>query len=281
MPILLDGKKLAEEINIELMVRVARLKKLYKITPILVAILVGDDPASVTYVKMKQNACERVGLKSILVKLPKTATTGQVIKEIKKLNKNKKVFGILLQHPVPKQVDETKCFNAIDETKDVDGVTYASFAKTAMNEMIFGCATPLGIIRLLEYYKIPIQGQEAVVIGRSQILGKPMAMMLLNKNATVTICHSKTENIKEIVKRADIIVAALGQPKFVKADWVKLGAVVIDAGYNQGNIGDTDLEKIILKVSAYTPVPGGVGPMTIITLIEQTVHAAEIRYENN
>ncbi len=277
--IILDGKAYSQEINEQLKSRVQKIKEVSKSTPILAAILVGDNPASVTYVKMKGNDCRRAGMESLKIELPEKSTTDEVISEINKLNNDKDVHGILLQHPVPKHIDETKCFNAIDYQKDVDGVTYTSFAKIAMNEMYFGCATPLGIIRLLEKYKIAIEGKEAVVIGRSPILGKPMAMMLLNKNATVTICHSKTQNLNKVVKRADIVVAAVGIPKFVKSDWIKRGSVVIDAGYNEGNIGDTDIENIKDKVYAYTPVPGGVGPMTRITLIEQTVKSAEMKIQ--
>ncbi len=277
-PIILDGTAYAKEINETLKARVNTIKEISGTTPILAAILVGDDPASITYVKMKGNDCKRAGMESLKVELPGNTTTGQLIAEIEKLNKNNNVHGILLQHPVPRGIDESKCFNAIDYRKDVDGVTYTSFAKVAMNEMLFGSATPLGIIRLLDKYKIQIEGREAVVVGRSPILGKPMAMMLLNKNATVTICHSKTRNIKDVVKRADIVVAAVGIPKFIKADWVKENSIVVDAGYNEGNVGDTDLDNIKDKVYAYTPVPGGVGPMTRITLIEQTVRSAELKF---
>ena len=164
---------------------------------------------------------------------------------------------------------------AIDFRKDVDGVTYLSYARTAMNEMLLGCATPLGIMKLLDHYNIPLEGREAVVVGRSPILGKPMAAMLLNRNATVTVCHSKTRDLPEVVRRADIVVGAVGKPKFIQGDWIKEGAVVVDAGYNPGNVGDVDLEAAAPRSSAYTPVPGGVGPMCIATLIAQTVQAAE------
>lgn len=277
-PIILDGSAYAKEINEKLVRRVEKIKGLSGVSPILATILVGEDPASVTYVRMKGNACRRAGLESLKIELPGDTSTAGLVKEIEKLNKNENVHGILLQHPVPKGINETECFNAIDFRKDVDGVTFTSFAKVAMNEMLFGSSTPLGIIRLLEKYDIRIEGKEAVVVGRSAILGKPLAMMLLNKNATVTICHSKTLNIEDVVKRADILIAAVGKPKFIKADWVKDLSVVIDAGYNPGNIGDTDLDNIKEKVFAYTPIPGGVGPMTIITLIEQTVMSAEMKY---
>ncbi|RPJ09126.1 MAG: bifunctional 5,10-methylene-tetrahydrofolate dehydrogenase/5,10-methylene-tetrahydrofolate cyclohydrolase [Spirochaetaceae bacterium] len=273
--LILDGTSCAKEINEELKQRVAKLVEKTGRVPILATILVGEDPASITYVKMKGNACKRAGLESMKIVLPQTADTDDVTSTITELNFNGDVHGILLQHPVPKQIDEARCFNTISPDKDVDGVTYMSFAKLAMNEMEYGPATPLGIMRLLDKYKIVLEGKEAVIIGRSPILGKPMAMMLLNRNATVTMCHSRTQNLPEVVRRADIVVAALGKPKFVKADWIKPGAVVIDAGYNPGNVGDADLENMKDIVSAYTPVPGGVGPMTIITLIEQTVASAE------
>jgi methylenetetrahydrofolate dehydrogenase (NADP+)/methenyltetrahydrofolate cyclohydrolase len=280
-PIILDGTAYAKEINEMLIKRVEKVREVSGAVPILATIIVGDDPASVTYVRMKGNACKRAGIESLKIEMPGDTTTSGLIREIEKLNKNENVHGILLQHPVPGGINEIECFNAIDFKKDVDGVTYTSFAKVAMNEMLFGSSTPLGIIRLLEKYGVQIEGKEAVVVGRSPILGKPLAMMLLNKNATVTICHSKTLNIRDIVKRADIVVAAVGKPKFIKADWIKDNAVVVDAGYNPGNIGDTDLENIKERVFAYTPIPGGVGPMTIITLIEQTVMSAEMKFGIN
>ena len=276
-PLILDGKSLAAELTEKLKIRVQTITEKTGRTPILATILVGDDPSSHTYVKMKGNACRRAGFESLKMELPASSSTEDVVKAIDALNNNPDVHGILLQHPVPSQVDEPVCFNTISPEKDVDGVNYLSFARTAMNEMLFGCATPLSIMKILKHYKIPLEGKDAVVVGRSPILGKPVAMMLLNENATVTICHSRTKNLPEVVKRADIIVAAVGKPEFIKAEWVKPGAVMIDAGYNSGNVGDADLKNMMNIVSAYTPVPGGVGPMTIYSLIEQTVMAAEIR----
>ncbi len=182
---------------------------------------------------------------------------------------------ILLQHPVPSQIDEQRCFNAIAMDKDTDGVNTGSFGAMTMYLPAFKSATPLSVMALLKRYGIELSGKEAVVVGRSPILGKPVAMLLLNADATVTICHSKTKNLPEIVRRADIIVAAVGRAKFIQAGWVKEGAVLIDAGYNEGNVGDIDLENAAAKSSAYTPVPGGVGPVTIAKLIEQTVESAE------
>lgn len=278
IPIVLDGKAYAAEINDDLKRRVGLIVEKTGKKPILATVLVGDDPASITYVKMKGNACKRAGIESKKVVLPKSVTTEDVIKQIHLLNEDENIHGILLQHPVPEHIDEHRCFNAIAPEKDVDGVTYNSFARTAMNEMLFGCATPLGIIRLLDKYRIELEGKDAVVVGRSPILGKPMAMMLLNKNATVTICHSKTRNLDQKLLVADIVVAAVGKPKFIRSEWVKEDVVLIDAGYNPGNIGDSDIDGIKKKAYAYTPVPGGVGPMTIITLIEQAISSAEMKY---
>jgi len=277
-PLILDGKVLAAEIQAGLQKRAAAIIEKTGITPVLATILVGDNPASVTYVRMKGNACERVGIKSLKVVLPESTTTEELLAEIDKLNNDKNVSGILLQHPVPGQIDEQKCFNAIAFEKDTDGVNISSFGAMSMQLDSFASATPLAIMAILKRYDIPIAGKRAVVIGRSPILGKPVAMLLLNADATVTICHSKTQELPDIVRTADIIVAAVGRPRFVKADWVKEGAVIIDAGYNEGNVGDVDLENAAPKSSAYTPVPGGVGPVTIIKLIEQTIISAERMY---
>jgi len=272
----LDGKALAKQIESELAGRVEKIKaKSGDKTPILATILVGDDPASATYVRMKGNACKRVGMDSLKIVLPEHTTTEELLSEIDKLNANPDVHGILLQHPVPAQINERRCFDRISIEKDVDGVTTHGFGRMAMKEKAYGSATPTGIMRLLEHYDVSIEGKNAVVVGRSPILGKPMAMMLLNANATVTICHSRTQNLPEIVGRADIVVGAVGRPEFIKGAWIKEGAVVVDAGYHPGGIGDVELSAVIDKCSAYTPVPGGVGPMTIVTLIAQTVEAAE------
>jgi methylenetetrahydrofolate dehydrogenase (NADP+)/methenyltetrahydrofolate cyclohydrolase len=224
---------------------------------------------------MKGNACRRVGLSSQKIHLSKETTTGQLLEVIDELNQNKDIFGILLQHPVPGHIDERACFDRIDSKKDVDGVTALGFGRMSLGEQAYHSATPGGIMKLLDYYQIPITGKKAVVVGRSPILGKPLAMLLLNADATVTICHSKTEGLPEIIRQGDIIIGAVGKPEFIKADWIRPGAVVIDAGYHKGGIGDIEIEKVKEKCSAYTPVPGGVGPMTIATLISQTVEAAE------
>jgi methylenetetrahydrofolate dehydrogenase (NADP+)/methenyltetrahydrofolate cyclohydrolase len=274
--IVLDGTALAREIEAELTARVQRLKDASGgKTPILATILVGDDPASATYVRMKGNACRRVGMESLKILLPEATTTGELLAEIDTLNANPDVHGILLQHPVPSQIDERSCFDRISLEKDVDGVTALGFGRMAMGEPAFGSATPAGIMRLLRHYEIPLQGQNAVVVGRSPILGKPIAMMLLNAHATVTICHSRTQGLPEIVGGADIVVGAVGKPEFIRGGWIKEGAVVVDAGYHPGKVGDVELAAVVDRCAAYTPVPGGVGPMTIATLIAQTVEAAE------
>ena len=273
---ILDGKKLSQETESELATRVANLKKNNDDNaPILATILVGADPASATYVRMKQNACQRIGMKSIAVELPSETTTKDLLKKISELNANSDCHGILLQHPVPAHVDERVCFDKIALAKDVDGVTCLGFGRMSMNEDAYGSATPQGIMRLLKAYDIPLAGKHAVVVGRSPILGKPMALMMLNANATVTICHSKTQNLPEIIKTADVIVGAVGRPEFIRSDWIADGAVVIDAGFHPGGLGDIELGPLQSRASALTPVPGGVGPMTINTLILQCVEAAE------
>jgi methylenetetrahydrofolate dehydrogenase (NADP+)/methenyltetrahydrofolate cyclohydrolase len=274
--LILDGKTLAASWEEQLTERVSALKNRSNgRTPILATILVGDDPASATYVKMKGNACRRVGMDSLAVEMPGSTSTEQLLAKIDELNNDPNVHGILLQHPVPEQIDERACFDAIALHKDVDGVTCLGFGRMAMGEDAYGCATPKGIMRILEHYKIDIEGKHAVVVGRSAILGKPMAMMLLEANATVTICHSRTKNLADLIKQADILVGAVGKPEFIKAEWIKDGAVVVDAGYHPGGVGDIELAPLVDRVSAYTPVPGGVGPMTINTLIFQSVDSGE------
>ncbi len=276
--IVMDGKALAKQIEEKLRVRVDVIKEKTGRTPILATILVGGDPASATYVRMKSNACKRVGMDSMKVELPSVTTTEQLLAKIDELNDNQDVHGILLQHPVPDHIDERACFEQIDLEKDVDGVTCLGFGRMSMQQPAFGSCTPQGVMHLLRHYNIELSGKEAVVVGRSPILGKPMAMMLLNSNCTVTMCHSHTEDLAAYVKRADIIVGAVGVPELIKTEWIKEGAVVIDAGFHPsktGGVGDTQREGMQEVAGAYTPVPGGVGPMTINTLIRQTVTAAE------
>ena len=273
--LLLNGRELAREIEEHLRVRVAALIKKTGQIPILATILVGDDPASATYVRMKGNACRRVGLESHRIELSNDTSTDVLLAQIEKLNADSSVHGILLQHPVPEQIDERKCFDAIALGKDVDGVTSSGFGRLCTNQSTFGSATPSGIMRLLNHYDIEIEGRHAVVVGRSAILGKPMTAMLLNANATVTVCHSRTRGLPDLVRNADIVVGAVGKPHFIRDAWIRDGAVVIDAGYHANAIGDIEPPAHPERLSAYTPVPGGVGPMTIATLIAQCVTAAE------
>ena len=272
--IILDGKELSRISEESIKKKVQELSS-QNIKPTLATILVGNDPASETYVKMKRNTCARVGMESIAVELSEDTTTEELLENIRSLNNDVNVHGILLQHPVPSQIDERLCFDEIDINKDVDGVTCLGFGNMSMGLDAYGSCTPAGIMRLINHHNIKVEGLNAVVVGRSPILGKPMAMMLLNMNATVTICHSRTRNLDLIIKNADLIVGAVGIPKFIKSDWIKKDAIVIDAGYHPEKCGDIDLDNIEKIASAYTPVPGGVGPMTINTLILQTLQSAE------
>lgn len=274
---LMVGTELAAKMVEEAAARAKALHEATGVQPTLATVLVGDDPASATYVRMKQSRSRKAGIGSRSVVLPAETTTAQLVAELRKLSDDVSVHGILLQHPVPAQIDERAAFEAIDPAKDVDGVTMHAFAATAFGEPGFRSCTPGGIIRLLEAYDVPVAGAHAVVIGRSPILGKPVGMLLLAKNATVTYTHSKTRDLPEIVRSADIVVAAVGKPNFVRGSWLKPGAVVIDAGYNEGNIGDVHAEEAAQVASLLTPVPGGVGPMTIALLLEQTVDAAEVQ----
>ena len=270
---ILDGKKLASESEKEILESVSVLKE-KGIIPTLATILVGDYPASETYVRMKQETCKRVGMKSLAINLPKETSTEELLLKIDELNNDKNIHGILLQHPVPNQINERECFERISIEKDVDGVTCLGFGRMSMDLSAYGSCTPAGIMRILEFYDVDISGMNAVVVGRSPILGKPMAMMLLNKNATVTSCHSRTKELEDHVRNADLVVGAVGVPKLIKKEWLKKGSVVIDAGYHPEKCGDIDLDGIEEIASSYTPVPGGVGPMTINTLILNTMEAA-------
>ena len=274
--LLLDGKYVAQLTEANLTERVAALKaKTGNRTPVLATILVGDDPASATYVRMKANACRRIGMESMAIELPASTKTNALLRQIEQLNANPDVHGILLQHPVPSHIDERAAFDMIALEKDVDGVTCLGFGRMSMGESAYGCATPQGIMRLLEHYELSLSGLHAVVVGRSPILGKPMSMMMLQANATVTICHSRTRDLESHIRQADLVVGAVGRPEFIRADWIKDGAIVVDAGYHPGGVGDIELTPLIDRVKAYTPVPGGVGPMTINTLIMQTVQSGE------
>lgn len=272
--LILDGNRVADSIKGNLLDRITELSK-KGIVPCLATILVGDNPSSKTYVRMKGNACKRLGMQSIRIELPGDVTTDDLISEINKLNHDPAVHGILLQHPVPHHIDERAAFDAISIEKDVDGVTTLGYALNAFGAATYPSCTPAAIMAILEYYNLQVEGQHAVVIGRSPILGKPVSAMLLNKHATVTTCHSRTINLEEIVRLGDIVVAAVGKPNFVRGDWIKPGAIVLDAGYNEGNVGDVDFNECLKNASAITPVPAGVGPVTIATLLKHTVDAAE------
>ena len=270
---LLDGKSLAQQIRVSLKQRLAQFLAAGGSPPILAAILVGSNPASVTYVKMKLRACEEVGLRSRCIELSQETSTEELLNVIAQLNADEQVNGILLQHPVPPQIDERAAFEAIALRKDVDGVTALGFGKISLGMPAFPACTPAGILRLLEHYQLPVEGRHAVVVGRSPILGRPMALLLLAHNATVTICHSRTQNLPLHLSNADIVIAACGKPRFIQGEWLKPGVILIDAGYNLGNVGDADYDSCLLKAAYITPVPGGVGPMTIAMLLEHTVQA--------
>ena len=274
--VVLDGKAFAEKNKAELSKKTSELKNNLGRSPSLAAILVGDDPASATYVSMKEKACQEIGVQTSTFKKNEACSTEELLSLIDKLNADKTIDGILLQHPVPKHIDEIKCFNRISLNKDVDGVTTEGFGNLSMGLDAFGSCTPLGIMRLLNEYDISCEGKLALVVGRSQILGKPMVSMLLNANATTITAHSKTKNLDELLSIADIVVAAVGIPNFIDCKKLKKGSVLIDAGYHPDEkCGDVDMNGITEIVSAYTPVPGGVGPMTINTLMYNTILSME------
>ena len=273
-PTLMKGTQIARQIVDASSGQAARLTERTGIKPCLATVLVGEDPASVTYVKMKRSRCEQAGIESRHTPLPQETTTAELLDTIRVLSSDPDVHGILLQHPVPGHIDERAAFEAIAPAKDVDGVTMHSFAAMAFGEPGFVSCTPGGIMRLIDAYGVDPRGKHAVVLGRSPILGKPVGMLLLGRDATVTYCHSRTTDLPSTVRSADIVVAAVGKPEFVRGDWLKPGAVVLDAGYNEGNVGDVAFEEALERVAMITPVPGGVGPMTIAVLLEQTVQAA-------
>ncbi|MEV7128560.1 bifunctional 5,10-methylenetetrahydrofolate dehydrogenase/5,10-methenyltetrahydrofolate cyclohydrolase [Streptomyces sp. NPDC093260] len=271
---LMDGTALARRIVERTAQRAAELTDRTGAAPCLATVLVGADPASVTYVRMKQNRSRTAGIVSRHVELPAETTTGELVGTLRALSQDPAVHGILLQHPVGEHIDERAAFEAIAPEKDVDGVTFASFATMSFGGPGFVSCTPGGILRLLDAYDVDLAGKRAVVVGRSAILGKPVGMLLLGRDATVTYCHSRTRDLSAVVGEADVVVAAVGRPRLIKGEDVKPGAVVVDAGYNPGNVGDVDFESAAERASLITPVPGGVGPMTIATLLEQTVAAA-------
>lgn len=273
---IIDGKKIASEIKEKLKSEISE----QKLNPSLAIIKVGDNPASEIYVRNKIKACEEIGIKSFLYE--KIKTEEELIKLIEELNQNKEISGILVQSPLPSGFDEDKITNLIRKSKDVDGFGIENLGYLAKNEEQILSATPYGIITMLEHEKIPIEGRHVVIIGRSKIVGRPLALALLNRDATVTICHSKTNHLKEIAKTADILIVAIGKPKFITKEYVKENAVVIDVGINRINnevIGDVDFEDVKDIVSYITPVPGGVGPMTIVSLLRNTINANKRRSE--
>ncbi len=273
---IIDGKMISNQIKDELKAQVESLKLDGK-EICLAVIQVGNDPASTVYVGNKKKACEYIGIKSLAYELPEETTEEELLELIDKLNKDDSVNGILVQLPVPKQINDERIINAISPLKDVDGFSPASVGALSIGQKGFLSCTPAGIIQLLKRSNIDIEGKECVVVGRSNIVGKPMAMLLLRENATVTVCHSRTKNLKEVCKRADILVAAVGKPKMIDASYVKDGAVVIDVGIHRNEngklCGDVDFDSVEPICSAITPVPGGVGPMTIAMLMNNCVEA--------
>lgn len=278
MATIMNGKELAKEIRVDLKKEVDELKK-KGITPKLGIIMVGDDKASKVYVKNKNKACEEVGIEFEEFLLPEQTNQQELMELIKELNERKDINGMLVQAPLPRHLNVVEAFNAIDYRKDVDGFNPINVGKLSIGQDTFISCTPYGIVKLLEKYNIEVEGKKAVVIGRSNIVGKPMAQCLLNKNATVTICHSKTKNLADIVKQADIVVAAIGKPQYITADMIKENATVIDVGMNRTEegklVGDVDYENVKEKVSHITPVPGGVGPMTVAMLLNNVVKATK------
>jgi methylenetetrahydrofolate dehydrogenase (NADP+)/methenyltetrahydrofolate cyclohydrolase len=273
--IIMDGAALAQKLLPAVARRAASFRARAGRSPCLAAVLVGDNPSSLTYVRMKERRCASVGIDSRVVRMPADASTSEVVDGIGALCGDREVDGILLQHPVPRGIDERAAFEAIGPDKDVDGVTMHSFASMAFGLPGFSSCTPLGIMHLLDEYGVDPSGRHAVVVGRSPILGKPIGMLLLARDATVTFCHSRTRHLESTVGSADIVVAAVGQPSLIRGDWLKPGAVVVDAGYANGSTGDVGYAEASAVASLITPVPGGVGPMTIAMLVEQTMTAAE------
>jgi methylenetetrahydrofolate dehydrogenase (NADP+)/methenyltetrahydrofolate cyclohydrolase len=272
---LMAGTDLARAIVAGAASRAADLAARTGVRPCLATVLVGDDPASETYVRMKRNRCAQAGIDSRHVPLPAGTSTAELVDRVGELSVDPAVHGILLQHPVPAGIDERAAFEAIVPAKDVDGVTMHSFAAMAFGLPGFVSCTPGGILRLLDAYDVPLAGRRAVVLGRSPILGRPVGMLLLARDATVTYCHSRTEGLPGLVRDAEIVVAAVGRPELVRGEWLKPGAVVVDAGYHPGGVGDVHAPSARERAGLLTPVPGGVGPMTIAVLLEQTMAAAE------
>ncbi len=272
---IMDGSALAATVLADTAQSAAEFTARHGRQPCLVTVLVGDDPASHTYVRMKVNRCRSVGIRSRRIDLSSATSTRELIDTLTALSHDDEVDGILLQHPVPAHIDERAAFEAIAPGKDVDGVTRSSFAAMAFGEAGFQSCTPGAIMRLLDSYGVALSGTRAVVIGRSPILGRPVGMLLLARDATVTFCHSRTRDLSDRVAEAELVVAAVGRPELIKGHWIRHGATVIDAGYNAGNVGDVEFTAAAERAALITPVPGGVGPMTIAVLLSQTVEAAQ------
>ncbi len=273
----MDGRAPAKRLRERAAVKVRQIREATGVTPALATVLVGRDPASMAYTHMKHKRCEEAQMRSVRVELPADTTTEGLVAKIEELAGDPAVHGILVQHPVPEPIDKRAAFEAIPLVKDVDGVSSAALGRTILGMSAWASCTPAGIMHLLAEYGVELDGAHAVVIGRSPILGRPMASMLINAHATVTLCHSRTRSLPHIVRGGDVLIAAVGKPRFVQGGWIKVGAVVIDAGYNEGNVGDVDFDTAIEPASLITPVPGGVGPMTIATLIDQTASAAAMQ----
>ena len=278
---IIDGKKVSAEVKEKVRQQTLSLIEKHGVTPGLAVVIVGDDPASRVYVNNKKKACELVGFRSEEYALPAETTQEELLELVNTLNNKEDINGILVQLPLPKHLDDKAVIEAINPVKDVDAFHAVNVGKIMLGEYDFLPCTPAGVMEMLHSYEIPVEGKECVVIGRSNIVGKPMGMLLLHENGTVTICHSRTKNLAEVCRRADILVAAVGIPKFVKADMVKDGAVVIDVGMDRDEngklCGDVDFENVKDKCSFITPVPGGVGPMTIATLMKNTLKACRLQ----
>ena len=280
MATIIDGKAVSAAIREEIAKEVETFKAETGVTPGLAVIIVGEDPASTVYVRNKHKACLDVGMFSEVRRMKEETTEEELLAVIDEMNRDDKLHGILVQLPLPKHIDEKKVIRAIAASKDVDAFHPENVGKIMIGDYDLLPCTPAGVMALLDYYKVEIQGTECVVIGRSNIVGKPQALLLLERNGTVTVCHSRTKNLSEVTRRADILVAAVGRPRFVTEDMVKEGAVVIDVGINRYEngrlVGDVDFEAVEKKASAITPVPGGVGPMTITMLLKNTLTAARV-----
>jgi methylenetetrahydrofolate dehydrogenase (NADP+)/methenyltetrahydrofolate cyclohydrolase len=275
---IVEGKKLAAELREEVRVRAAGLPGG---PPCLAAVLVGEDPASQVYVRNKRRGCEKTGLRSVQVSLPSDTTEARLLDEVQKLNSDPSVHAILVQLPLPEGINEARILETIDPAKDVDGLTPTNVGRLVANQPGLYPNTPLGIIEILDRYKVPIEGRSAVVLGRSEIVGKPTALLLLHRHATVTICHSRTADLPDRVRSADIVVAAVGRPEFVRGDWIKPGAAVIDVGINRVDgklVGDVDFEGAKEHAGVLTPVPGGVGLLTVAMVLRNTVRAFELQH---